>query len=113
MESKQLFGLTILDSLKVILDVPYNAFIKIFSTTNQRALIFTQTYTGRSPLVAIRLSPIKPACIVLHNLKEVDKLAIKIADNEGIPLIVTSMPIDKIKEKLKETQAPVASTVKT
>ncbi len=102
MELKQIFGVTILDSLKVILDVPYNALIKIFSTTNQRALIFTKTSTGRSPLVAIRLSPIKPACIVLHELEEVDKLAIKIAENEGIPLLVTKMPLEEIKAKLKE-----------
>ncbi len=99
-----LFGATIIDSVKVILDLPYDSFMKIYSTTTQRALIFTNVSTGRSPLVAIRMTPIKPTLVVLHGLKasEVDKLAIKIGENERIPVLATTKPLDEIKKELKK-----------
>lgn len=105
LDSIDVFGATILDSLKIILEMPYESFIKVYSTTTQRALIFTQTAAGRSPMVAVRVAPIKPAIVVLHDLddKSVDKLAVKIAESEGIPLIVTLKPIEEIKKKLRET----------
>ena len=107
LESIDVFGATILDSLKIILEMPYESFIKVYSTTTQRALIFTQTASGRSPMVAVRVAPIKPAIVVLHDLEPdtVDKLAVKIAESEGIPLLVTIKPIDEIKKKLKELAA--------
>jgi len=96
------FGCTVLDSLKVILELPYDSFIKVYSTTSQRALLFTRVETGRSPLVAVRIAPIKPTAIILHDIEAVDKLAIKIAESEGIPLLTTRMPLDDIRKKLGE-----------
>lgn len=103
LEEVQLFGCTILDSLKIILELPYESFVKIYSTTSQRALLFTRTSTGRSPMVAVRIAPIKPAVIVLHGLEpnKVDKLAVRIAETEGIPLLVTSKNLEEIKKKLE------------
>lgn len=103
LEEIQLFGCTILDSIKVILELPYESFVKIYSTTNQRALLFTKTGTGRSPMVAVRIAPIKPAVVVLHELApdKVDTLAVRIADSEGIPLLVTSKTLEEIKKKLE------------
>ncbi|PIT85104.1 transcriptional regulator [Candidatus Micrarchaeota archaeon CG10_big_fil_rev_8_21_14_0_10_59_7] len=97
-----IFGCTILDSVKVILEMPYESFVKIYSTTSQRALLFTGTTTGRSPMVAVRIAPIKPAVVVLHGLSadRVDKLAVKIAENEGIPLLVTTLSLEDVKKKL-------------
>lgn len=105
-EELNIFGSTIIDSLKVILEVPYESFIKIYSTTTQRALIFTNTSTGRSPMVAVRIAPIKPAIVVLHNLTPdtVDRLAVKIAHSEGIPLLVTKLGLEDIKKRLREYQ---------
>jgi len=53
-------------------------------------------------MVAVRIAPIKPALVCLHGLepKQVDKLAIKIADSQGIPLLVTKYNLDKLKSKL-------------
>ncbi|MFH0835130.1 MAG: helix-turn-helix domain-containing protein [Candidatus Micrarchaeota archaeon] len=97
-----IFGCTILDSVKVILEMPYESFVKIYSTTSQRALLFTGTTTGRSPMVAVRIAPIKPAVVVLHGLAadKVDRLAVKIAENEGIPLLVTTLGLEDVKKKL-------------
>ncbi|MBI5229291.1 helix-turn-helix domain-containing protein [Candidatus Micrarchaeota archaeon] len=96
-----LFGCTLLDSIKVILELPYENFMRIYSTTTQRALIFTGVATGRSPLVAVRVAPIKPAIIILHGITEVDKLAVKIAQSENIPLLTTTMDMEEIKKRLK------------
>lgn len=100
------FGCTVIDSLKMILELPYESFIKIYSNTSQRALFFTNVSTGRSPLVAVRVGPIKPALIVLHGLdsKKVDKLAIKIAEAEGIPLLATTMKQGKVIEALQSRE---------
>ncbi|MGB9577046.1 MAG: helix-turn-helix domain-containing protein [Candidatus Micrarchaeia archaeon] len=97
-----IFGATILDSLKVILELPYDSFVKIYSTTSQRALLFTRVETGRSPLVAVRVSPIKPSLVILHGIEIVDKLAIKIAESEGIPLLATKIPLDEARKALKQ-----------
>ena len=103
LEQTQIFGCTVLDSVKIILELPYESFVKIYSTTSQRALLFTNTSTGRSPMVAVRIAPIKPALVCLHGLapEQVDKLAVKIADAEGIPLLVTKLGLDKVKEKVE------------
>jgi len=102
LKGEQVFGCSILDSIKMILEMPYESFVKIYSSTSQRALLFTGTSTGRSPMVAVRIAPIKPALVCLHGLepKQVDKLAIKIADSQGIPLLVTKYNLDKLKSKL-------------
>ncbi len=102
LEQRNIFGCTILDSIKMILELPYESFIKIYSGTSERALVFLHVSTGRSPMIAVRVTPIKPAVIVLHNIAEVDKLAVKIAESEGIPLLVTKLGLDEIKKRLKE-----------
>lgn len=104
LEQKSVLGCTILDSIKIILELPYESFIKIYSGTSERALIFTHVSTGRSPMIAVRVTPIKPAIIILHGVDEVDKLAVKIAESEGIPLLVTKLGLDEIKKRLKEME---------
>ncbi|MFH1107348.1 MAG: helix-turn-helix domain-containing protein [Candidatus Micrarchaeota archaeon] len=102
LEQRNLFGVTILDSIKMILELPYESFIKIYSGTSERALLFLHVSTGRSPMIAVRVTPIKPAVIILHDIGEVDKLAVKIAESEGIPLLTTKMPLDEIRKAVKE-----------
>ncbi len=103
LDNVHVYGTTIIDSIKVILELPYESFMKVYSTTTQRALLFTNVSTGRSPLVAIRVSPIKPAMVVLLGIKadKVDKLAVKIAESEGIPLIVTTEDLEGVRANLK------------
>jgi putative transcriptional regulator len=100
MKTKKLYGYTLMESLKIILEMPYSQFPKLYGTMSERAFIFTQVSTGRSPMVVIRVTPMKPSLVVLHGLKEVDPLAIKIAEREKIPVIATSMDLAKIKEVL-------------
>ncbi|MFH1750149.1 MAG: transcriptional regulator, partial [Candidatus Micrarchaeota archaeon] len=102
LETKNIFGCTILDSVRVILELPYESFIKIYSTTSERALIFTHVSTGRSPMIAVRVTPIKPSMIILHGIDDVDKLAVKIAETEGIPLLMTKLGVEEIKKRVRD-----------
>ena len=102
MKSKKLYGYTLMESLKIILEMPYSQFPKLYGTMSERAFIFTQVSTGRSPMVVIRVTPMKPSLVVLHGLKDVDPLAVKIAEREKIPVIATNMDLAKIKDVLNK-----------
>jgi len=86
---KIIYGYTVLDSIKTILSLTGNEFYQIMGMTSERALIFTRVSAGRSPMVAVRTSPLKPAAVVLHGPRKVDELAIKLAELEKIPLILS------------------------
>lgn len=102
LESKKIYGYTLIDSIKVILDMPFSYFQNLYGNVNERVFIFTGVSTGRSPMVVVRVSSSKPSAVVLHNLDptKVDRLALKISERERIPLIATNMPVEKIKEVL-------------
>ncbi|MBD3210504.1 helix-turn-helix domain-containing protein [Candidatus Micrarchaeota archaeon] len=101
-ETKKIYGYTLIDSIKVILDMPFSYFQNLYGNVNERVFIFTGVSTGRSPFVVVRVSPSKPSAIVLHNIgpDKVDKLAMKISDRERIPMIVTNKSVEKMKEAL-------------
>lgn len=92
---KPLYGYTIVDSLRAILQLSYNEFQKLYGWSSERAMIFTQVSTGRSPMVALRVTNLKPALVVIHGIpaSQVDKIAAKIAEIEHVPLIATVMPM--------------------
>jgi len=98
----KIYGYTLIDSLNVILNVPYNQLHQIYGETSERALVFTGVTTGRSPMVVVRTNPIKPAIVVFINLDQVDPIAIKISEKEGIPIITTDISIEELKNALKE-----------
>jgi putative transcriptional regulator len=108
-----IYGYTVLDSIKTILTMSGLDFIKIFGYNSERVLVFTKVGIGRSPIVAIRVSQIKPRMVVLHGPKEVDPLAIEIAKKECMVLAVTTIPkesdiaLNLVRlEKLKLQQPP-------
>ena len=61
---------------------------------------------GRSPMIAIRVHPLKPAAVIYIQPDRIDELALKIAEIENIPLIVTDMPpqdISRVMSALRVT----------
>lgn len=98
--NSKIYGCTFIDSLRAIVELPCNEFINIYGSTTERALLFTNVSIGRSPLVAVRVTELKPSMIVLHNLKDVDKIAMKISKVEEVPLVRTILPIEEIKERI-------------
>lgn len=100
LDTMKIFGYTLLDSLRVILEISPSEYPKLFGNTNERAFIFDQVSTGRSPMVVIRVAPIKPRIVVIPNVENMDKLAIKISQIEKIPLLTTKLTMEEIKARL-------------
>jgi putative transcriptional regulator len=100
LDTIKLFGYTMIDSLKIILEMSPSEYPKLFGNTTERAFIFDQVSTGRSPMVVIRVAPIKPKLVVIQNVDTIDKLAVKIAQIEKIPLLTTKLSADEIKLRL-------------
>jgi putative transcriptional regulator len=88
---REVYGYTIVDSIRAIRTLSGSDFFQIFGSTTERALIFTKVSLGRSPMVAIRVQTMKPRMVILHGPKEVDTLAIDLAKSEQIPLILSKM----------------------
>lgn len=100
LDTMKIFGYTLLDSIRVILEISPSEYPKLFGTTNERAFVFDQVSTGRSPMVVIRVAPIKPRIVVIQNVENMDKLAIKISQIEKIPLLTTKLTTEEIKTRL-------------
>ncbi|VVB73518.1 Helix-turn-helix [uncultured archaeon] len=104
LEKKKVYGYTLLDSHKIIMDFQYNDFQKLYGSISERAFIFTNVSSGRSPMIAVKLAPIKPSLVAIHGLKkkDVDPLAIKIAEKDALPLLLLEGELPKIKETLSK-----------
>ena len=97
---KRIYGYTIVDSLKAILSLSSQDYMKIYGWSVERALIFTDVHYGRSPMVAIRAHPLTPAMVVYQKPDQTDPLAIKLAEKEGIPLVTTDLSVEKLIDKM-------------
>ena len=103
---KEIYGYTIIDSIRAITELSFNELAKIYGNTTQRALIFTRVSTGRTPLVAIKLTNLKPALVVIHGLKNsIDPVAKMIAEHERIPVAVCKLEKQEdLLERLKKIE---------
>jgi putative transcriptional regulator len=99
---KPVYGYTMIDSIKAIIEFNSNDYIKIYGWSNERALIFTGVKYGRSPMVAIRAHPLKPGMVVFARPENVDSLSIKLAELEGLPLIITKLEDSDIIKRLRD-----------
>ena len=86
----RLYGYTVVDSIKTIYALSGYDFYRIFGATTERALVFTKVGMGRSPLVAIRVSQLKPRMVVIHGPDVLDPLAVDLAKREGILLVLSN-----------------------
>jgi putative transcriptional regulator len=102
----RLYGYTVVDSIKTIYALSGFDFYRIFGATTERALIFTKVGMGRSPLVAIRVSQLKPRMVVIHGPTQLDPLAVDLARREGIVLVLSgSMTEEELISSLKSIQS--------
>jgi len=100
MPSKVVYGYTIVDSVKAILSLGSEDYMKMYGWNIERALIFTNVHYGRSPMIAIRAHPLTPAVVVYQKPDAVDPLAVKLARLERIPLVTTDKEVDALVERL-------------
>jgi len=98
---RTIYGFTVLDSLRAITSLSAFDYLRVFGWTSERALVFTGVKYGRSPMVAIRSHPMKPAIVVFHRPERVDELALRLAEIERIPLVTTDLHLEVLIERLK------------
>jgi putative transcriptional regulator len=99
---RDLHGFTVVDAPRAILSMDASRFVEVYGWTTQRAIVFANVKYGRSPMVAIRAHPLKPAAVVFANPGRVDPLAIRLSEVENIPLLTTSLAAPAVLERLEE-----------
>jgi putative transcriptional regulator len=97
---RDIYGYTVMDSIKAITSFGALDYLRIFGWSNQRALVFCGVKFGRSPMIAVRAQPIKPAMVIFHQPDRVDELAIKLAEVEKIPLVTTDLTLRRMLDAL-------------
>lgn len=102
----EIYGYTVLDSIKTIYALSGFDFYKIYGATTERLLVFTKVGLGRSPMVAIRVVHLKPRMVVLHGPKDVDQVGKALAEKERIILTLTEMKEDQMIERLSSLSSP-------
>jgi len=88
---REISGYTVVDSLKAIETLSGWEFFTIFGSTTERALVFTNVREGRSPMLGVRISPLKPRLVVFHGA-EPDDLDVKLSEYDRIPLVYSAAP---------------------
>jgi putative transcriptional regulator len=98
---RDIHGFTIIDSMKAIMSLSSMDYLKIYGWSSERALIFTGVKFGRSPMIAIRAHPLKPALVVYQRPEHIDELAIRLATLENLPLVKTQMQTQALVDRLE------------
>jgi putative transcriptional regulator len=103
---QSLFGYTVVNSLNAILQLSSDEFNRLYGWSTERALVFTNVSTGKSPMVAIRVTPFKPRCVVLQGIDTTDVHPIveKMAERDRITVMCTGMDVDQIVSTLREKE---------
>lgn len=98
-----IYGYTVINSLNAILQLSSSEFNRIYGWSTERALIFTEVSTGKSPMVAIRVTPFKPRCVVLQGIgpEQVHPLIPKLAERDRISVLCTKMDVETIISSLR------------
>lgn len=87
---KRAYGYTVVDSIKAIASLSGMQFYALLGGTPERAIVFTGVRMGRSPMVAVRVSPVKPGIVIIHGPRDkLDPLAVELAKLVGVPLILS------------------------
>jgi len=99
-----IYGYTVLDSIKTIYALSGFDFYKIYGATTERMLVFTKVGLGRSPMVAVRVAHLKPRMVVLHGPKEIDQVGKALAEKERI---ILSLAGQKTEQEIIQSLAGV------
>lgn len=97
----KLYGYTIVDALKAIVELSPTELVRLYGLTNNKALIFNGAHTGRSSMIGLKVANVKPGLVILLTKeKDIDSLAKRIAQIEGIPLAIINMNASDMKNFL-------------
>jgi len=99
---RQIYGYTVIDSIKAVTAFSSSDYNKIYGWSTERALLFSGVHYGRSPMIAVRAHPMKPAVVVYVKPDKVDELAVRLAELENIVLLRTEVPAQELAKRLEE-----------
>ncbi len=99
---KEIYGYTVIDSIRAIVEFSPMDLVKLYGLTTERALVFTNLTRGRSPLIAIKVSNLKPGLVILQGITKVDDIALRIAEAEKIPLVYTPITSEEMIKNIKK-----------
>ncbi len=97
-------GYTVIDSIKAITTLDASDYLKIYGATSERALLFTGVKYGRSPMIAVKAHPLKPAMVIYVQPENIDGLAVKLAELENILLAKTDLEPPEVIDRLERLQ---------
>jgi len=96
---RKIYGYTVIDSIKAVTDLSPTDMVKLYGMTSERALVFTGSHTGKSSMVALKVTNLKPGLVILQGSERIDDLAKRIGELEGIPIGTTK--IKNVQDFLK------------
>ncbi len=99
---RPIMGFTLIDSILGVLRFSSMDYMKVYGRSTERALLFTKVAYGRSPMIAVRSHPIKPAMVIYIKPDKVDRLAIRLARLERIPLVTTELDVEELSRRLRK-----------
>jgi putative transcriptional regulator len=91
LKNNKIHGYSVIDSMKAIMEVSAVDMVKLYGLTSERVLIFTGAHSGRSSMVALKVTNLRPGLVILHGSERIDELAKRIAELEGIPVAITKV----------------------
>jgi len=94
-------GYTVIHSIKAITTLDASDYLRIYGTSSERALLFTDVKYGRSPMIAIKAHPLKPAMVVYVQPENIDELAVKLAELDSIILARTDLDQPELISRLE------------
>ncbi|MEM0173030.1 MAG: helix-turn-helix domain-containing protein [Sulfolobaceae archaeon] len=97
----KVYGYILVDSIKTITTLSGLEFYQFLSFSLGRAVILTEVNTGRSPMIALKIAPLKPSLVVLHKPLRMDPLALYLAEREQINLVIAFKGEKEIINSLK------------
>ncbi|HMK15572.1 MAG TPA: helix-turn-helix domain-containing protein [Methanomicrobiales archaeon] len=103
---REIYGYTVIHSLNAILGLSSSEFGRLYGWSTERALIFAGVSNGKSPMVAIRVTPFKPRCVVFQGItpEEIHPLVPRLAERDRITLMATPMDVKGIVKALRSEQ---------
>lgn len=95
-------GYTVVDSKKAVETLSGLEYSQVFGATTDRALVFTNVKNGSLPMMAVRVSSLKPRVVVFHRSRP-DEYSMKLAEYDQIPLIYSSLPsVEQLVKSLRK-----------
>jgi len=95
-------GYTVIDSIKAITTLDASDYLRIYGSSSERALLFTGVKYGRSPMIAIKAHPLKPAMVIYVQPENIDELAVKLAELDSILLGRTELDQPELISRLEK-----------